>query len=78
MILGEIRLFPYGKTPDGWLACAGQALYINQYPKLYMLLGTRFGGDGTQKFKMPDLREKSPENLLYCMAVDGEFPGVWK
>jgi len=53
-------------------------LYISEYPGLYMLLGAKFGGDGKQKFKLPDLREKLPENMLYCMAVEGEFPDVWR
>ena len=75
--LGEVRLFPYGKIPGGWLFCEGQTLYIQEYPRLYMLLGTKFGGDGRHKFKLPDLRTKSPEKLMYCMAAEGEFPEVW-
>lgn len=77
-ILGEIRLFPYAKVPEGWMACIGQILYIAEYPKLYMLVGTKFGGDGKQKFRLPDLKKRSPENMMYCMAVEGEFPGVWR
>lgn len=76
--LGEVRLFPYGRMPEGWLACDGRTLYINEYPKLYMLVGTKFGGDGKQQFKLPDLQKKAPQDLLYCMATDGEFPEVWK
>jgi len=75
--LGEVRLFPYDNIPVGWLACKGQALYINEYPKLYMLIGTKFGGDGKQNFKLPDLREKSPAKMVYCIAVEGEFPDVF-
>jgi len=77
-LLGEVRLFPYGKIPGGWLACAGQTLYIAEHSRLYMLIGTKFGGDGKQKFKLPDLRQKSPENMMYCMAMEGEFPEVWR
>ena len=76
-LLGEIRLFPYEKIPDGWLACTGLTLYISEYPKLYMLIGTKFGGDGKQNFKLPDLRKDYPENMMYCIAVEGEFPDVW-
>ncbi len=77
-LIGEVRLFPYGKIPAGWLACAGQTLYITAYPRLYMLIGTRFGGDGKQNFKLPDLQKKSPDNMIYCVAVEGEFPDVWE
>lgn len=75
-LLGEVRLFPYESIPAGWLACKGQTLYINEYPRLYMLIGTKFGGDGKQNFKLPDLREKSPDKMIYCMAAEGEFPDV--
>ena len=74
--LGEVRLFPYGTIPEGWLACSGQTLYIAEYPKLHMLIGIRFGGDGKQNFMLPDLRENLPKNMMYCIAVEGEFPEV--
>lgn len=77
-LLGEIRLFPYGNPPDGWLPCEGQILYIPEYPKLYMLIGIRFGGDGRQKFKLPNLKNDFPENMMYCIAIEGEFPEVWR
>lgn len=77
-LLGEVRLFLYGKTPAGWLACAGQTLYISEYPKLYMLIGTRFGGDGKHNFKLPNLQKISPNNMMYCIAVEGEFPDIWR
>ncbi|MGI6575569.1 MAG: phage tail protein [bacterium] len=34
-LLGEVRLFPYGKIPVGWLACTGQTLYHRISPALY-------------------------------------------
>ncbi|HWR55812.1 MAG TPA: phage tail protein, partial [Negativicutes bacterium] len=47
---------------------------INKYPKLYMMLGTKFGQDGKFNFKLPDLREKAPAGLVYCIAIEGELP----
>jgi microcystin-dependent protein len=76
-LLGEVRFFPYGKIPVGWLACTGQILNITEYPKLYMLIGTKFGGDGKQNFRLPDLQKESPENMMYCIAVEGDFPDIW-
>lgn len=59
--LGEIRLFPYpNKVPTGWLPCEGQILQIQQYQALYALLYTRFGGNGTTTFALPDLRGRTP------------------
>jgi microcystin-dependent protein len=58
--LGEIRLFAFPRVPDGWLACDGQTLSISQFDALYTILGTTYGGDGTQTFNLPDLRGRVP------------------
>ena len=57
--LGEIRLFTYGFIPNGWLACEGQTLPINQYQALFALLANKFGGDARTNFKLPDLRYRA-------------------
>lgn len=57
--LGEIRAFPYAKIPEGWLACNGAILQIQQYAALNSLLGTTYGGDGKTTFALPDLRGRT-------------------
>ncbi|MEE3633859.1 tail fiber protein [Pseudomonas sp. AL 58] len=56
--IGEIRSFPYGYVPDGWLACDGTVLLIQAYAALYSLIGNKWGGDGKQTFALPDLRQR--------------------
>jgi len=73
-LIGEIRLFPYENTPEGWLVCKGQTLYIAEYSKLYMLIGIRYGYEGKHKFKLPDLSNQAPDKMQYYIAVEGEFP----
>src|SRR5690348_572173 len=58
--LGEIRLFAFPRTPDGWLACNGQVLQVSQFDALVTILGTTYGGDGTQTFNLPGLRGRVP------------------
>ncbi len=58
--LGEIRMFAGSFAPDGWLFCDGQTLSISQYPTLYGLIGTTYGGDGQTNFNLPDLRGRVP------------------
>jgi microcystin-dependent protein len=55
-LLGEIRTFAFGFTPNGWAPCEGQLLPINQNQALFALLGTTYGGDGQTTFALPDLR----------------------
>ena len=59
--IGEIRLLPYLRgAPEAWQICDGSLLQIANYPALYQLLGTIYGGDGQQTFGVPDLRGRVP------------------
>jgi microcystin-dependent protein len=61
--IGEIRMFGFPRTPDGWLACDGSLVSIAQYEILYTLLGTTFGGDGQSNFAVPDMRGRVPVHM---------------
>ncbi len=58
--LGEIRMFGFNFTPQGWAPCNGQLLPINQYQALFSLLGTTYGGNGTTTFALPDMQSRVP------------------
>ncbi|WP_421546573.1 phage tail protein [Pseudomonas sp. QD4] len=69
--LGEIRLFPWGWAPNGWLACEGQILNFQTYVALASLLGNRYGGDGRTTFGLPDLRGRVAMGVnLVASTVD--------
>ncbi|KTF37108.1 tail fiber protein [Xanthomonas vesicatoria] len=67
--IGEIRMFGFGRTPQGWQACDGSLLQISEYEALYLLLGTSYGGDGQTNFGVPDLRGRLPVH-------QGQGPGL--
>ena len=75
-LVGEIRLIAYDDIPLGWLKCEGQSLEMNKYPKLYMMIGTKFGQEGKFEFTLPDLREKASPGLAYCIATEGHLPEI--
>ena len=58
--LGEIRMMGFDFNPKKWAKCDGQILQINDYPALYALLSTHFGGNGVNTFGLPDLRGRVP------------------
>jgi len=58
--LSEIRIFAFGMVPRGWVQCNGQALSIAQNAALFALVGTTYGGDGIQNFKLPNLQGRVP------------------
>jgi microcystin-dependent protein len=57
--LGEIRAFPYGMCPAGWLPCDGREVPISQYQAFYAVIRNTFGGDGRTTFAMPNLMGKA-------------------
>lgn len=54
--IGEIRMFAGNYAPMYWAVCDGSAYSIAEYTPLFAIIGTIYGGDGTQTFKLPDLR----------------------
>lgn len=67
--IGEIRMFGFGRTPNGWQACDGSLLAISEYDALFALIGTTYGGDGQTTFAVPDLRGRLPLH-------QGQGPGL--
>ncbi len=75
--LGQIMKFSFVFAPQTWMECAGQTLNIATYQSLYTLLETRFGGNGTTTFCLPDLREAalySQGLVKYYIAMQGTYP----
>jgi microcystin-dependent protein len=58
--IGEIKIMAFGFAPRSWAQCNGQLLPINQNQALFSLLGTQYGGNGTQNFALPDFRGRTP------------------
>lgn len=58
--VGEIRIFAGNFAPNGWMLCQGQVLPISQYPTLFQLIGTTYGGDGQSTFALPQLSSRIP------------------
>jgi microcystin-dependent protein len=54
--LGQISTFAFDFPPIKWQQCKGQIMAINQYTALFALLGTRYGGNGTTNFALPNMQ----------------------
>jgi microcystin-dependent protein len=67
--LGEIRLAGFNFAPVGWALCQGQLISIPQNEALFSLLGTIYGGDGTNTFGLPNLQGRIP-------LGQGQGPGL--
>lgn len=58
--VGEIRMFAGNYAPEGWAICNGASLSVNDYPALFSLISTTYGGDGIRIFNLPDFRGRIP------------------
>ncbi|WP_019643478.1 phage tail protein [Novispirillum itersonii] len=56
LYLGQIIFAAFPFAPKGYAFCDGATLPVRQNQALYALIGTRFGGDGSTTFRLPDLR----------------------
>ena len=54
--VAEIRIWALNFAPRGWAFCQGQILPISQNTALFSLIGTFYGGNGTNNFALPDMR----------------------
>ncbi len=67
--IGEVKLFGFNFAPRGYELCAGQLVAISTNTALFSLLGTTYGGNGSQTFGLPDLRGRIP-------VGQGQGPGL--
>ncbi|PWK29070.1 microcystin-dependent protein [Arcicella aurantiaca] len=61
--IGEIRMFGGNFAPSGWAFCNGALMSIAENEVLFQLIGTTYGGDGSQTFAVPDLRGRVPIHM---------------
>ena len=58
--VGEVRLTALTAVPQAWAVCNGQLLSVQDYPQLFAIIGTTYGGDGISTFALPDLQGRIP------------------
>ncbi|HSV28689.1 MAG TPA: tail fiber protein [Candidatus Omnitrophota bacterium] len=66
---GEIRMMANTYAPMDWANCDGTTLYIQQQAMLFAVIGNRYGGDGVNNFKLPNLQGRTPIGM-------GQGPGL--
>lgn len=62
---GTTIMFGGESPPKGWFVCDGRELNTADYPSLFQVLGFKWGGNGTTKFNIPDMRG------LFVRGLDG-------
>ncbi len=73
--VGEIRMFGGNFAPAGWAFCDGSLLPISGNDVLFNLIGTTYGGDGTNTFALPNLQSRVPVHVGPGFAL-GQIGGT--
>lgn len=58
--IGAVLPFAGTVAPSGYLLATGGTQLIANFPQLFAVLGTTYGGNGTTTFGIPDLRGRTP------------------
>lgn len=75
-MLGTVQLIPSESVPDGWAACDGQLLQIDQNVELFSLLSNTFGGDGVTTFGLPNMSQVIiPAGVQFCICAKEPLQG---
>jgi len=53
---GDLKYSVQSSDHNGWLKCDGRSLNRELYAKLFAVIGTSFGNNDAQTFKLPDCR----------------------
>lgn len=67
--IGELKWSCMASDFNGWLVCDGRSLSREDYPDLFKVIGTSFGADNGETFKIPDMRGR-------VMGGIGQGPGL--
>ena len=59
-MIGEVRATSFAFAPQGWRKCNGELLAPSDFPELFALIGTTYGGDGVDTFALPNLCGRIP------------------
>lgn len=58
--VGDYKFSALDYDFKGWLKCDGRTLFIQDYPTLFNVIGTAFGGDGEGTFRLPNCQGRVP------------------
>ncbi|WP_073108955.1 phage tail protein [Hymenobacter daecheongensis] len=69
--IGMVKMLATATLPQGWAHCDGRHLPTGQYPALFAMLGTLYGGDGENTFALPKLAgpDRLPDGRVFAIKI---------
>jgi len=68
--VGTVEMWVNSTPPSGWLMCYGQAIDKDVYSRLFAVIGTNFGSQGLNLFRVPNFDVVRPFGI-----AGGSTPG---
>jgi hypothetical protein len=72
--MSEIQLIAGNQYPAGTTPAKGQILLIATNTELFSLIGTTYGGNGTNDFALPNMQNVAPNHMTYVICISGLYP----
>lgn len=63
--VGELKWSSRLNDFNGWMKCDGRSVSRTDYPELFNTIGTAFGADDSETFKLPDMRGR----VMGCVGL---------
>lgn len=67
VFIGQIMWAGFDIAPQGWLPCDGRVVQVSQYQALFSLIGSKYGGNGSTNFALPNFQSR--QALGYSPAL---------
>jgi hypothetical protein len=71
-VLGGMAPFGGTAPPTGWSFAHGQEARIADHVQLFSVLGTRYGGNGSTTFALPDAYDLGPGGTNWLICTGGQ------
>lgn len=74
--IASVIMYAMPIAPTGWLPCDGRTVLIADWPDLFAIIGTTYGGNGTSNFIVPDMRGHFPIGTSPTYPLNGVPTGT--
>jgi microcystin-dependent protein len=73
-MVGEMALLAFKRNIENMVPCDGRELNVSDYPALFSLIGTTYGGNGQVTFRVPKAVEPPVTGTQWYIYTKDEYP----
>lgn len=73
-MIGELVLLSFKRNVRELIPCDGREITIKEYPALFSLIGTTYGGNGQTTFRIPKIVDAPVPGAQWHIHSSDEYP----